>query len=177
MAIEEPDGPVSEPIEQFRAMLAESPAWRQWIGGTPEDADAHLYETAALPFSNAPYTRAQIEALRPFGIVNILPSLGVEMRMAASDTITETTRVEIEIQANISPQLPYREVSRAFNNRMGRIMRDLYDLSLDGSENRPFINRIYTTGPICRCDPDVRTSEGDYLFLRIVGEVGVRAGR
>jgi hypothetical protein len=176
VAIEDPEGPISEPIEQFRALLAESPTWQAWIGGDPGDADAHIYETASLPYSNMPYTRAQIEALRPFGIVNILPSLGVELRLSTTDGFTEMTRVEIEVQDNISAELPYREVSRAFNNRMGRILREIYDLSLDGGDNRPFIARIFTAGPISRCEPEVRTSEGDYHFLRIVGEVGIRSG-
>lgn len=169
-----PVGMIAVAKDLLRTSLATCTAFRTWDGAnwTIEQAKERIYfdSLPPPPDNAAAYTRAQLEALRPFAIIYRPRQDGVrlEVEAAGPDTFATSGTLVVRLERNVpeDERDDAGAADRSFENMVGQVMRTsspaapgLADLS--GQPGYLKILKIQESGPH-RCGVDEITDYGDF---------------
>lgn len=179
--MDSPVGMISLAEDLLRTTLANCTAFRTWDGAnwTIDQAKERIYfdRLPSPPGDAAAYTRAQLEALRPFAIIYKPRQNGVvlEVEAAAPDTFATRGTLIIKFERNVpeDERDDPADADRSFKNMIGQVMRTSLPSSpglADLSGQAGFLRcwRLSEEGPY-RVDVDAVTDYGDFqeYYLQI----------
>ena len=184
MAETAPSGPMSLAKQRLRVLLANSSTWQTWTGTANATAALEtIYINALAPPPNKnKYTLAQLEALRPFAIVETSESGGFKKDAIAGGigfVFDESGQIVLSIEANTA-EGDVDDPSEAmikFENNLGNVISEMATLAgttgtinVDSNPNYLNVNEISVEMGPMRSVEDVKNTEGDFHFaVAIIG--------
>jgi hypothetical protein len=131
-------GPVTLAEECFAHLLADSPAFRAWVGATTQaQALAHVHNDS-LPPPDSPdgaFSLAQLRRLRPYAILGTEDSDGYGRDRVASSTYADHGALWVMLIQEVPGDLAadVKAAERAWKNTIGAILVELCQLALNDS--------------------------------------------
>ena len=174
-----PDGPLVHSLDLFRKLIADCYWWRRLLDeNNPWDETTAMQHTHidALPQPpNGVYTSTELEALRPFAIVQNAMSDGLEIVTRAQNGCCSLGAGHVEIGLWISvPEALTNQNSQLgaeLNKLIGRLIWTGDEtkpgmMDLHGTQGYPFLKRIQC-GSYWRVEEEDRNDEGDYVYAEL----------
>lgn len=167
-------GPINIAKQMMRNTIAGSSTFQNLVGETTQaDALNHVYEEV-IPEKTNDYTRAELEALRPFAIVKTIPEDSYVIRRAARGTqnlFFDSGRMSVEIERD-APGDGVGADLVSFQTIVGNILVEMTNLA--GQADYLDINEFFLTDYMI-AHPDHIATQGDYQLAVIRVTWGVRS--
>lgn len=168
-----PTGPISLPLENLKALLANCAAFRSWVGAADVAAARERIHLCGLPAPAAvggAYGLDELESLRPFAVIDEFAfednrpggDAWVSQRVALG-AFVESGRLLVRFEDDV-PAEDARDIAAAklaLMNRIGALVTEMRDLGGGDSEYLS-IHRITRHHPFERADESQAGTQGDY---------------
>lgn len=163
-----PQGSISKAVDNLRVTLADSAAFRSWVGAV-DQATALVkiyYESLPPPADKNEHTFAELVAYRPYALVWTVPDSGFALRHDAHSGLfvyNESGLMMIRLIQAVDAGIANdpAEISRQFLNTVGTIL-DQLAAKAGGGGYLAIEEMELDFGPY-RGDPDERSTQGDYV--------------
>ncbi len=175
-------GPISLAEKHFALSLADSPAFRLFAAaGTQATALAKIhFDSLPIPEASAPdYTRAQIEAQRPYALTYTAEEEGfrfIRDAAGADASYSSFGAIMFELVRNVTAAeaLDPAELMRLFKNEIGTICQDV--LALSGQATYLYVDQISLVDGPHQTHPDWVEAHGDSVGAQLMADYGGEAG-
>jgi len=164
----DPAGFISNGLERGRKSVAASTTFQTWVGhaGEPDDAidHVHRYNITAISGGGV-YTKAELEALRPYCLIMISPEDGPDRNRVTESQREDTGIIRVAFDWDVPALLASDEPEAflQFMNAIGVILEEMQDLRTSNPNGDYLVMDKVKLLEYGRSTKEQRTQEGDFL--------------
>lgn len=177
MAMISPQGCLSLAQQHLKVMLADSTAFRSWVGAADQDQALSRIYLEALPLGDRQsYDLEELRALRPHAIVWTEPQNGFALRRVSVDDgygFHESGVIRVWLEQDVGSAMTGLpgSVDLSFKNSVGLILDDL--AALAGGAGYLDVTEISVLNGPMRSHPDDYDTIGDLIGIELSVSWGV----